>query len=428
MISPRDVSVIVQGPYHPDQTPQCLASIARVLPGAQVILSAWKGDPLPSSAEVQADAVLLSADPGGVDLKNVLTPMVEYKTAIHYSNVNRQTTSTRNGLDLARRPYALKLRSDMTLENRGFLDLHAQFQKTPGPMQVFKNRIVATNARSPRRSFAYFVQDFCSFGETDDMKMFWGCPPIPSREELLGMAPLERDQHVLVPEQHLLLSAARRRFDAPLAGALDASPEIADASEKFIASNFVCADMRRFGARTLKPSLAWVNEPGNIRYSWLWILKASYAEFLSWCVRHCDHDFSAIIDPMRGEYDAELEDIPYKNLLITDGGGLNPEGLLWLGERSHREGRHDEALNAYVTLLRGGYAHHRLHYHLGVLQIQIGEGERGVKALLQAVETAPDFLPSYTALADYYAMAGRADLAQEWREKRDKRTAAAVSA
>lgn len=423
MISPRDVSVIVQGPYHPEYTPQCLDGAARVLPGAQVILSVWKGDELPATANLRADAVLLNADPGGVDLKGVLSPLVEYRTAINFTNVNRQIETTRNGLDLARRPYALKLRTDMTLEHAGFLDLHAAFQDAPGPMRVFDGRITTTNARSPRRSFAWFVQDFCSFGRTDDMKTFWGCPHIPSREALLALPPAERDKLVLVPEQHFLISAARRRFDAPMASAVDSSPDIAAVAEKFIASNFVCADVRRFGVRTLKPSLSWVNEPGNIRYSWLWILKAGYAEFLSWCVRECDYDFTPMIEAMRAEYDAELADIAYKGVLVTEGGSLNPEGLLWLGEKSHREGRGDEALNAYVTLLRAGFNHHRLHYHLGVLQIQLGEGELGVKALLKAIELAPDFIPAYTALSDYYDMSGRGELAREWRAKREAASA-----
>jgi hypothetical protein len=423
MISPRDVSVIVQGPYHSDFTPECLASVARVLPGAQVVLSAWKGDPTPPPGEIQADVVLLNDDPGGVDLKDVLSPSLEYRTAIHYSNVNRQIASTRNGMALANRPYALKLRTDMALNSAGFLDLHSQYKDAPGPMRVFNNRIVTTNARSPRRSFAFFVQDFCSFGETDDMKIFWGCPLIPSRGDLLAMPQAERDARVLVPEQHFLLSAARRRHDIPLSDALDNSPALAELSEKFIAGNFVCADIRRFGARTLKPSLSWVNEAGNIRYTWLWILKASYAEFLTWCRRECDHDFGEIIRGVQEEFDSETADVSFKNLLITEGGRLNPEGLLWLGERSHREGRRDEALNAYVTLLRAGYAHHRLYYHLGVLQIQLGEGPLGVKSLLQAVETAPDFIPAYTALADYHAMAGRPEEAAEWRRRRDEKAA-----
>jgi tetratricopeptide (TPR) repeat protein len=414
--SAADVSVVIQGPWHPTQTRQSVESVIRVLPGAEIIVSCWKDDPVDLTG-LTGVRLLLNDDPGAVDLRGVLTPDVERRSNIVLSNFNRQIVSTRNGLAAATRPYALKLRSDMTLEHAGFMDFAALFAGAPAPDAVFKQRIVATNARSPHRSFCFFVQDFVFFGLLDDMRLLADAKLFPGRDELLAMDQEARDALVLVPEQQWLLSAFRRRFDIPMRNALQNTPKLATLSERLIACNFVCLDIRRFGAKALKESLAWVNEPGDIRYTWLWLLKASFAEYLQWCRTHCGDDFQAIIDRFPDEFKTEIADLPIKGALIVDHGGLNPEGLLWLGEKSHREGKLEQAWNAYTTLLRARYDHFRLYYDVGVLQIQSGAAAAGVANIKAALEKAPDFIPAYEALAQHADMTGATAEAAEWREK-----------
>jgi hypothetical protein len=355
MILPRDVSVVVQGPYHSDLTPRCLDSISAVLPGAEVILSVWRTGPMPP-VELPVTTVVLNDDPGAVDLRGVLSPEVERRTNIAVTNVNRQIVSARNGIKLATRPYVLKLRTDMTVEDAGFLDVFERFRGVSGPLRVFGERIVATNARSPHRSYAFFVQDFTYFGTAEDMRLLWDCPLIPERAALLDLSLEEREARVLVPEQHFVLSALRHRYDIPLKNALHSTPEIRETAERAIAGNFACVDIRRFGVRTLKPSLGWVNEPGEIRYTWLWILKASTAEFLSWCDRHCGGSAAPLIASLGEEYGRDLAEVREKAELIFESGGLDPERLFSQGVRAQDEGRTDEAFNAYFTLLRAGYS------------------------------------------------------------------------
>lgn len=422
-IAPRDVSVVVQGPWHDEHTPRCLAGIAEALPGAEVVLSVWRAGPAFPAFDVRADVVLLNDDPGAVDIAGVLSPEVERRTAITNTNLNRQLVSTRNGLALARRPYALKLRTDMTVEHAGFLAHAERFRGVPGPLRVFRERIVTTNARSPRRSFCMFVQDFCSFGLTEDMRLLWDAPPVPPRAALLALPQAERDARVLVPEQHILLGALRRRHDLPMRDALDTSPELETSSERAIAGNFVCLDARRFGVRALKPSLAWVNEPGEQRYAWLWILKASYAEFLSWCREHCDHDFAPFVAECGAGYEAELADVAVKRSLIIDDKALNGGALLTLGERTHRAGRLDEARNAYVTLMRAGYAHPLLFHGLGVLLIQSGDPAAGTASLRRSAAMAPGFAPPCEALAQHARMTGDAAAAAHWQAEAERRRA-----
>lgn len=354
MIAARDIAVVVQGPWHPEQTPECLASLRRLMPGARIILSVWRGAPDFPAHRVEADAVVLNPDPGGVDLRGLLAPEIERGTAITTSNFNRQAASTLAGLRLADRPYALKLRTDMVLEHTGFLDYPDRFRNIPAPMAVFKERIITTNARSPRRSFAMFVQDFCSFGRTEDMETLWQADRHPSREALLALPREAREARVLVPEQQLVVSALRRNGPLSMDNALSNSLELAELTERAVASNFVCLDVRRFGVRTLKPSLAWVNEPTGYRLSWLWALKADYEEYLSWARRHCGVAVDDLIAACGDSYERAIADIAVKDRLLFAPNVLAPQALFEEAVRSFVDNRSDEALSGCITLHRAG--------------------------------------------------------------------------
>jgi hypothetical protein len=354
MIAPRDVSVVVQGPWNPDQTPQALASVRAHLPGAQIVLSVWKQGPDFPAHAVDADTVLLNADPGAVDLRGLLHPDIEYRTATASSNFNRQADSTLAGLRLADRPYALKLRTDMVLEHAGFLAYPELFRGIPAPMRVFGERIVTTNVRCPQRSFAMFVQDFCSFGRTEDMRLLWEAERHPSREALLAMSREERDFRVLVPEQQLVVSALRRRHEVPMPNSLANGPALAELTEQAVAGNFVCLDVQRFGVRTLKPSLDWVNSADAMRLSWLWILRASYEEYLSWCRRHCGDAVDALIAECGDGYAPAMEDAALKRRLVTAPNTLAPQPLFDEALRCCLAGRDEDALHGATTLQRAG--------------------------------------------------------------------------
>jgi hypothetical protein len=429
-IAPHDVSVVVQGPWHGDFTPRCLSSLKAALPGAETILSIWKGDPgFPGAHAVAADTVLLNDDPGPLDIAGVLSPEVERRTNIVLTNIDRQVVSTRNGLMAATRPYALKLRTDMMVEHTGFIDYFQRFRAVPRSFRLLDERVVTTNARSPRRNFCFFIQDFSHFGRTGDLRELWSAPLHPSRAELLAMPLDEREARLLVPEQHVLVTCLRRlsRMAVPMRNALDSSAELAGLTESTIANNFVCLDVHRFGVRALKPSLAWVNEEGETRLSWLWALKASYAEYVSWCERHCGGDMTALIDGFRDEYQAEMAEVPVKDHLVGTGGILNAPLLLALGERSHRAGRLAEAFNAYSTLKRASYDHFMLDYCLGVLQVQNGEAADGLANIERALARAPDFVPAYESLANYHTLTGDAASAGRWRAEAERRRPAPVS-
>ena len=61
-IDTKDISVVVQGAVDKENTPRCLKSLRKHLPGAEVILSTWEGT---NTDGLDYDVVLYNQDPGG---------------------------------------------------------------------------------------------------------------------------------------------------------------------------------------------------------------------------------------------------------------------------------------------------------------------------------------------------------------------------
>ena len=52
-IDTNDISVVVQGAIDQINTPKCLRSIRKRLPGAEIILSTWEGSPIDGPCTMQ---------------------------------------------------------------------------------------------------------------------------------------------------------------------------------------------------------------------------------------------------------------------------------------------------------------------------------------------------------------------------------------
>lgn len=120
------ISVIVQGPIHPQEslTKRVLESVRTHLPNAELILSTWKGSDV---SGLDCDVLLLNDDPGAINGNN---------------NVNRQIVSTRNGLQKASRQYAVKLRTDTLLTGTGFLEVFDRDTERREDFKVFQHKVV----------------------------------------------------------------------------------------------------------------------------------------------------------------------------------------------------------------------------------------------------------------------------------------------
>ncbi|MFN3393310.1 MAG: WavE lipopolysaccharide synthesis family protein, partial [Candidatus Thermochlorobacter sp.] len=100
IVETSDISIVVQGPivsnkdFYPNGwTNEALRRMRIHFPGAEIILSTWKGSNVDG---LDYDVVVFNDDPGSAMSRN------------RPYNVNRQIVSTKNGLAKASRKYALK--------------------------------------------------------------------------------------------------------------------------------------------------------------------------------------------------------------------------------------------------------------------------------------------------------------------------------
>lgn len=245
-----DLSIIIQGKCSEINKANALRRIQILLPEAEVIISTWKNY---SDLHYETDTVIQLDDPGGVvadDVSNVS------------NNINRQIISTRAGLEKATRPYCLKIRTDILLENVDFLKEFGRYDEIAPPLHV-KNRILICNyyTRNPRvYPLPFHPSDWVLFGRTEDLKRYFSAP-CESTEEIRWFTTHPREQtgfytNLLsryVPEQYLCLNFLRQFEPVHCDCFYDATEENIRQTERMLAGDFVVLDyQKQFGIRFTK--------------------------------------------------------------------------------------------------------------------------------------------------------------------------------
>lgn len=168
MIDSKDISVVIQGAIDKEWTQKSILSVRKILPEATIILSTWKGSDY-SQLELY-DIVVESTDPGAI--------ICTYDGI--YNNVARQIVSTVNGLKKVKTPYAVKIRSDMTIIGNQFLHAFKHYDDFRNDDNyIFKNRIVINNlycAEPWMTRFPFHISDWFQFGNTEDLLLLWDIP------------------------------------------------------------------------------------------------------------------------------------------------------------------------------------------------------------------------------------------------------------
>jgi hypothetical protein len=205
LVAPREISVVVQGPVTAGITDRVLQSVRAHLPGAEIILSTWKG------ADVQGldfDLLVANDDPGPVQMTS------------GPSNLNRMIWSSHEGLRRVTRPYSLKM-TDMLLTGDRILSYFRRFRKTQEEYRLFRDRIVISNALTWRTSRwpngIFHPGDLFGFGNTDDLRRLWNVPlhPFPGRAKFesegapIVAAPDELPISEMTSEQYVWFNALR---------------------------------------------------------------------------------------------------------------------------------------------------------------------------------------------------------------------------
>lgn len=181
-INPKDFSVIIQGPVigsandteDKQLTVRCIKSIRQHLPGAEIIISTWEGHDV---SYLDYDHVVFNTDPGSISYN-------DFKLKNVYNNNNRQITTTYNGLKLATRKYAVKMRGDFYLKNAGFIEYLDKYPET-NKYKFFSSRILVPTYffRDPEKAPVLFhISDLFMVGHTADLINLWDIPLQPEPE------------------------------------------------------------------------------------------------------------------------------------------------------------------------------------------------------------------------------------------------------
>jgi hypothetical protein len=291
----ESISVIVQGPIFRSvaaeelgSTFRCLASVRRLLPGAEVILSTWKGANVSGLAP---DRVVESEDPG----ENFRMELGVLRPA---ANIRRQIVSTRAGLCEATRPYAIKLRADAELRGTAFIDLQQRFSARADELRLFQEHLVAPTFISwnpdrlePR---LFHVSDVFFFGRTEDLRNLFSSPLPPVRcvpEEFAPDDPERAAAEFLTrhtQEQYLHVSFLRHHIQNSYSTFVQPTPAMRRLHDLYIANNYMLASLSRLGVYVHK-----FHHHGPIATA------AHYTEgeWQRLYARFCDHGFRPAPDP-----------------------------------------------------------------------------------------------------------------------------------
>ena len=241
MIDSADISVLLQGPYYEELTPQVIDSVRQFLPRAQIIVSTWRNQDINSAIEEKIDKLVLATDPGPGYINKIG----------HQNNTNRQLISTKNGLGFCSRKYLLKSRTDLKMISTLFL---SQYYKHKSPADLFHQKLLVLDyyTRNPRVfPVPYHLSDWILFGLLQDVREYYEAIPLQSKEDDEWFVYHTKDEGVcfrdviqrLVPEQHFMIKYLESRgknincrcyYDATTRNILE--------TEKIFAKNFIISD------------------------------------------------------------------------------------------------------------------------------------------------------------------------------------------
>jgi hypothetical protein len=317
LIESKDISVVVQGAIDKKETPKCLKSIRKYLPGAQIILSTWDNS---DTKNLDYDILIENTDPGAV-IHDFVFGM--------YNNTNRQIYSTQEGIKLAKNKYILKLRTDFFLKGNNFLNYWDKFNKSNKEFKCFNHRVIVASVYSREvsdlnsSSLPFHPSDFFFFGEADDVKKYFLKTKLLSNEDL-ATYPYKyeyKKPYITItmrysPEQYLCLSFFRQFYNIKFDDLTDWDKENVELSTNLLYNNFIFLGEQESEIFSKKHSISLKNEDkiaGLI----------TYKQFVSKYKKLCDTNFN-----MKDSYTIKAKFNKHYNIFFRP----IKKFLKWLGE------------------------------------------------------------------------------------------------
>lgn len=276
-IEDRDISVVIQGAINEKTFKVCIESVRKHLKNCEVVVSTWEGERV---QELGVDKIVYNKDPG----PNGIIRIYPEKQV---SNLNRQLVSTQNGIKAASRKYILKMRTDMILEGRGFIEIYKLWGERLSPKSLLKNRMMVDGSTTLYRS-AFSVSDWWTFGLKEDVENWYNIPlSIEEEDEVYfddnnkpNGYPMFSDVVCrFPPEQYICYSFLRKYLEINYDNFLENTQENIHLTKQFIKDNLICVEATK--SNVVLPKALNIISPcsyeGNIPYvKWIDLVKDKY--------------------------------------------------------------------------------------------------------------------------------------------------------
>lgn len=265
MIQDKDISIVIQGPviYNSDlqavdETTRLVCNRARQLfPESELILSTWEGENVHG---IPYDQCIFNQDPGAT--------WFNYKNYSLLNNCNRMIVSTQGGIKAASRKYTLKIRSDLFIISKKFLNYFYKYPLFNKRYQFVKNRILAFSIYSIKghqtslftMERPYHISDWAYFGYTEDLQDLYDIPLTKEPEFSQWFLHRCKDFYdiepgrlwKMPPEQYITSSFLAKKIRINLDHTNDVSNTNMQMSEKLLVNNFLVLDQSQFSLISLK--------------------------------------------------------------------------------------------------------------------------------------------------------------------------------
>lgn len=265
MIQDQDISIVVQGPILTDaafnitsQTTQLVCQrLKQLFPQSELIISTWKGQDV---SGIVHDKLIINEDPGAT--------WFNYENYALLNNCNRLIVSTLAGIKAATRKYVFKVRSDLFLVSKHFLNYFYQFPEYNEESKFVKNRIIAFSIYSVKghknslftMERPFHISDWAYFGYKEDLHDLYDIPlteePEFSQWFLKRCKPFfDIEPHRLwkmPPEQYVTSSFLKKHCDIELKHTADNSNNNMAISARLLVNNFLVLDQTQFSLISLK--------------------------------------------------------------------------------------------------------------------------------------------------------------------------------
>ena len=262
MIESNQISVVIQGAIligdnNKSITGLVCDSVRKLLPKSEIIVSTWEGEDVSS---LDCDYVIFNKKISA----NYIYRIGEETPSLH--TVNHQLVTTIEGIKKATRKFLLKLRSDLLLEDVGFIKFFESYQCIPQckeflSWKLFEKRVVVlpTFNVNKKKGLVYNISDWVFFGQKKDIQEYFDIPLLDTFS--LKVRPGERyprGEDCLGSEQYYCVSFINKYRFLKLSSALDKDKKLIKEFEIFLANNFIPISAQQFRVFCVKyPQMAY---------------------------------------------------------------------------------------------------------------------------------------------------------------------------